>query len=151
MTYRLTIEGQTFDVDIQEVSGAVARVSVNGASCEVNIENTPDIAPQSPPFAPAQQISPQPIVSFPAPSAPKTGLKAGAVTQTGMVLAPMPGLIIKINVTVGDSVAAGQCVVVMEAMKMENDIPAPVSGTVSEIRVQKGADVSTGEVLLVIA
>jgi biotin carboxyl carrier protein len=62
----------------------------------------------------------------------------------------MPGMVLEIMVSVGDSVAAGVPVIKIEAMKMENEIPAPVSGTVKEIRVKVGDRVSTDETLLVI-
>jgi biotin carboxyl carrier protein len=67
------------------------------------------------------------------------------------VAAPIPGLIVKINVAVGDSVTAGQTVAIMEAMKMENNLTCAVSGTVQEIRVQKGSEVATGDVIMIIA
>jgi biotin carboxyl carrier protein len=146
MTYKLTIEGQTFDVDIQDISGGIARVAVNGAPYEVAVEmdKNDSQAPAAAVQTPRPSSPPVSVAKIPAK------LKPAASGTSGIVLAPIPGLILKINVSVGDTVSAGQCVVVMEAMKMENDIPSPISGTVSEIRVQKGMDVNTGEVILVI-
>ena len=62
--------------------------------------------------------------------------------------APMPGNVLDVKVAVGQAVAAGETVVILEAMKMENEIPAPVAGTVTAILVQKGATVDTDAVLV---
>ena len=67
------------------------------------------------------------------------------------VTAPMPGNILKVNVSVGQTVKEGDLLVVLEAMKMENEIYAPKSGTVSQVVVSKGASVNTGDALVVIA
>ena len=66
------------------------------------------------------------------------------------ILAPMPGTIIEVLVSPGDEVVEGQELLILEAMKMENDIASQVAGTVKEIRVQKGSEVSTGDVLMII-
>jgi biotin carboxyl carrier protein len=75
------------------------------------------------------------------------GATAGAVGPTPLV-APMPGLIVRITVSVGDSVAAGQGLVMMEAMKMENELRSASAGTVAAIRVQPGQAVEKGAVLV---
>jgi biotin carboxyl carrier protein len=67
-----------------------------------------------------------------------------------MVRAPMPGLVVGIPLEVGTSVARGQAVIVLEAMKMENDLPSPIAGTIKEVRVGKGQAVNQGDVLVVI-
>jgi biotin carboxyl carrier protein len=67
-----------------------------------------------------------------------------------MVCAPMPGLVLAIPLDVGTAVARGQAVVVLEAMKMENDLPAPIAGTIKEVRASKGQTVNQGDVLVVI-
>lgn len=66
------------------------------------------------------------------------------------IRAPLPGVVTAIRVKPGDGVAAGQVVVVLEAMKMENEIASPAAGTVAEVRVQKGANVSLGDILVLI-
>ncbi|WP_373499781.1 biotin/lipoyl-containing protein, partial [Desulfococcus sp.] len=92
------------------------------------------------------------------PKAPSAAPKAAVAAPrpvsavgTGTVAAPIPGLILKINVAVGDTVTAGQTVAIMEAMKMENNLTCAVSGVVQEIRVQKGSEVATGDVIMIIA
>jgi len=86
----------------------------------------------------------------------RTSLLAGLVrTRTthssANIQAPMPGLVVNILVQPGDTVTQNQTVVVLEAMKMENDLPAPTTGTVKEVRVSKGQTVDQGEVLVTIA
>ncbi|WP_165423658.1 biotin/lipoyl-containing protein [Ktedonosporobacter rubrisoli] len=82
-------------------------------------------------------------------------LLAGLVRSTAgqgeaAVQAPMPGLVVGVSVEEGATVSAGQTVVILEAMKMENDLPAPISGVVKEIRVSKGQTVDQGDALVVI-
>ncbi|NLL18853.1 MAG: biotin/lipoyl-binding protein, partial [Clostridia bacterium] len=79
------------------------------------------------------------------PASPKAASGAGQ-----QVVAPLPGVVLNILVNVGDKVSAGQTVIILEAMKMENEIAAPVSGTVSSLLVSKGQSVSTNEALLTI-
>ena len=79
----------------------------------------------------------------------KSTAPAGPVNGTEMK-APMPGTIVDVKVNVGDSVERAQVVVIMEAMKMENEIVAPVAGTVQAIRVKKGDSVNVGDVMAVI-
>jgi len=91
---------------------------------------------QAPHTAPAAKPAVKPSVS--------------SASGVGAIKAPMPGLIIEIKVKEGETVKPGQVVAVMEAMKMENDLPSTLSGTVKKICVQKGAQVSTGDLLIVI-
>lgn len=89
----------------------------------------------------------------PAPAAaPATPAPAAAVTAAGeTVAAPMPGAILRVEVAQGQAVKAGQLLVVLEAMKMENEILSPRDGTVAQIVVQKGSTVETGSPLIVLA
>ena len=88
-----------------------------------------------------------------APAAAPAAPAAPAMTVSGgeAVNAPMPGTILKVNVTSGQAVKAGDTLCVLEAMKMENEIKAPKAGTVSAVAVQKGASVNTGDALVYLA
>ena len=98
------------------------------------------------PEAPAGAPAPKQRVGAPAPGRGGAGGAAGS----GTISAPMQGTIVKVLVAVGDAVEAGQAVLVLEAMKMENHINAETAGTVKEIRVGEGDTVGTGDVLVVI-
>lgn len=95
------------------------------------------------PAAPAPVVAAAPAA---APAAPAAGLAAGDAVRS-----PMPGNILKINVTAGQKVSEGDVLMILEAMKMENEIVASRSGTVAQILVNKGAVVETGTPLAVIA
>lgn len=122
-------------------------VTVNGNSYEVEVEEIKDgsaVAPRA-----AAPVAPRPAAA--APAAPKAAPKAAPVAAgAGSVTAPMPGTIIDIAVKEGDTIKAGQLCVVLEAMKMENELPAPCDGVVRSVNVTKGASVNTDEVLVVI-
>ncbi len=119
------------------------RITVNGVAYDVAVEELGTAAPA--PVAPA--VAPAPVaVPAPAP-APAAGGTAGSVK----IIAPMPGTINRINVKIGDAVKQGDVLLVLEAMKMENDITAPQDGTVSSIEVNQGATVATDAVLITLA
>ena len=123
------------------------RINVNGKSYEVEVEELGGVASTAPVAAPAPTAAPvatPAAAPAPAPAAPAASGNAGSVT----VAAPMPGNIIKVNVNVGDKVTSGQAVVILEAMKMENEIAAPQDGVVASINVTQGATVNTGDVLI---
>lgn len=113
------------------------RITVNGKTYEVTVEETGAAAPA--PAAPAAAASPAPAKAAPAPSAP-----AGAEKVT----APMPGTVLAVKVAVGQAVKKGETVVLLEAMKMENEIPAPRDGVIASISVNKGSSVQAGDLLL---
>lgn len=77
-------------------------------------------------------------------------VRASAHTGEATMLAPMPGLVVGIPVELGATVTEGQTIIILEAMKMENDLPSPITGTVKEVRVSKGQAVEQGQVLVVI-
>ena len=114
-------------------------INVNGKSYDVEVEEIRNGAPVATPVVAAPVAAPAA-----APAAPKASGSAGSVK----VEAPMPGNVLKVNVKVGDTVAEGQAVVVLEAMKMENDIAAPAAGTVASVNVSVGDTVDTGAVLI---
>ena len=112
--------------------------TLNGKKYEVEIERVDEYRPLD---RGAQASAPAPILAAAPAAAP-----AAAGGQT--VEAPMPGKILDIKVKVGDAVGYGQCVIVMEAMKMETEIVAPAAGTVASINVSTGDSVETGAVLV---
>ncbi len=127
---RVTLNGVSYDVTVEEIGGTPAIPTA-----------APVVAPA--PAAPVATTAPAAPAVAPA-AAPKASGAQGAVK----VNAPMPGTILKINVTVGQTVKSGDSLCVLEAMKMENDIPAPKDGTVASIEVTKGSSVQSGDVLI---
>ena len=120
-------------------------ISLNGRTYEIEVEVAePMTVGEFSRFAPAAA----PVaVSAAAPAA----AAAPAVAGSGeIVTAPMPGNILKVNVNVGDKVNEGQVLVILEAMKMENEIMAPCSGTVTQVLTSKGSTVDTGAPMVVI-
>lgn len=144
--YKFKINGNDYAVTINSVEGNNADVIVNGASYKVEIENAP-----SAPVAPAPAPAAAPVA--PAPSAPApVAAPAPAPTAGGKkVTSPLPGVIIEVSVKEGQVVKAGEKVAVIEAMKMENEIPASHDGTVTAIHVQKGDSVLEGADIVTIA
>ena len=119
--------------------------TLNGKKYEVEIERVDEYRPLD---RGAQVSAPAPILA--AAPAPKAAPAPAAAPSAGgqTVEAPMPGKILDIKVKVGDAVGYGQCVIVMEAMKMETEIVAPAAGTVASINVSTGDSVETGAVLV---
>ena len=126
--FNITVNGKTYEVDVEEIGGAAS----------APVAAAPVAAPVAAP-TPAPAAAPAP-----APAAAPAG-------EGTKVTAPMPGSIVSIKVNVGDKVTADSLVVVMEAMKMENEIFAGVDGTVTSVVVSAGATVNTGDVLVTIA
>ncbi len=110
-------------------------ISVNGTLYEVEVEEIGGSAKAAPATAP---------VSTPAPAPAPAAAPAGGTA----VAAPMPGNIIDVKVKVGDTVAEGDVLCILEAMKMENEIMAPKAGTVTAVNTSKGATVNTGDALV---
>lgn len=136
--YTFDINGNTFNVVINSVSGDAANVTVNGVNYHVDMLNnaTTGVQPTSVEHTAPVQTAPQ-SVSTPVTTAAPSG--AGKAVKS-----PLPGVILSVNVNVGDAVKAGQVVAVLEAMKMENEIQAESDGTVTAINVAKGDSVLEG-------
>lgn len=130
--YKYTINGNKYEVTINGINDNVASVEVNGDTYQVELEKEEE------PAKPA----PMPVIL---PASRKT-----AVTGKTIVKAPLPGVIREVKVSVGDKVSDSQTVVILEAMKMANNIDTEVAGTVTEICVQPGQPVMEGEPLVVI-
>ena len=124
------------------------RVTVNGTAYEITVEaidaSEVKVAPVAAP-APAAPVA----EAAPAPAAAPAATPASAEGET--VASPMPGNILDVKVSAGTAVKKGDVLLILEAMKMENEIMAPCDGTVASVNVQKGATVESGTVLCVIA
>ena len=119
--YRITFEGKTYEMDVELVGG-------NGA------------------VQPALKADPKPTVTAPASAAPAASSKPASVSS-GSVIAPMPGTILKVLKSEGDAVKAGEVVLILEAMKMENEITSPVDGTIGSLSLSEGSTVAGGDLL----
>ena len=148
--YSLKINGNSYEVKIDDINEAstLAHVTVNGTKYNVEIEGGKAVAVKKPqviaaPEATGLSVTPKtPIATKPA---------AAPVAAGGLKVAcPLPGTVISINVKEGDTVSAGQTLIVLEAMKMENNIDAERGGVVKQVLVSAGATVMEGDVLLVI-
>ena len=129
MKYKVTLNGRTYEVEVESGKAML-------------LDEYEAVAPAAPATAPVAA----------APAAPAAAPAAPVVTGAGeAVNAPMPGTILKVNVQNGQAVKEGDVLVVLEAMKMENEIMAPKAGTVSQVLVSKGSSVDTGAPLIVIA
>lgn len=127
MKYVVTLNGKNYEVEVEETDAVITAVT--------------DAAPA----APVAAAAPAATAAAPAPAA------APAAAADGQkVLSPMPGTILSVNVSVGSAVKAGDILLILEAMKMENEIVAPCDGTVKQLAVQKGSTVATDALLAVV-
>ena len=125
--FNITVNGNTYEVDVEEITGGVAQA--------------------------AAPVAAAPVAAAPAaaPAAPKPAAAPKAIGEGTKVTAPMPGTIVGVKVKAGDSVKKGDLLVILEAMKMENEIFASVDGTVTGVSVSQGDSVNTGDALVSIA
>ena len=131
MKYNINMDGKVYEVEV-ELAEAMTMDSFRAA-------------------APAAAAPAAPVAAAAAPAVAAAPAAAPAVTGAGeAVTAPMPGTILKVNVTQGQAVKEGDILCILEAMKMENEIMAPCSGTVTQVAASKGSSVDTGAVLVVI-
>ena len=149
--YALKINGHNYDVQIDDVNEAstLAHVVVNGVSYEVEIGGAQTAASKKPQVAPAAKGANSAMIT-PATAAPSPRLAAVAPSAGYAVKCPLPGTVLSVKVAVGDTVSRGQTLVVLEAMKMENNIDADRAGVVKQVLVQQGATVMEGDNLIVI-
>ena len=148
--YKLKINGNNYNVDINEVEGQEIKLEVNGTAYTVTVDQelrahqtrtTTVISDRAAPRVSAAHGDVQRA------SAPKPGSAAGGTKVT----TPLPGTILDVFVNVGDQVKSGQTVVLLEAMKMENNIESDKDGVVKAVRVKKGDSVQEGDILMLIA
>ena len=136
-SFKYTINGNVYKVHINSVVDDIAEVEVNGTPYNVKMEKPAKkqmVTLKRPAQAPTT-ASGEPVVTRPAAS-----------TTQGAVKTPLPGVILQIKCNVGDTVKRGQTLLILEAMKMENDIVAPCDGTVASVAA-KGTSVNTDDVL----
>lgn len=126
MKYNVTLNGKKYEVEVNE--------------CEAVINSVSNAAAVAPVAAPAAASA--------APAAPAAVV--GAAVSGTQILSPMPGTILKTNVAEGQPVKAGDVVLILEAMKMENEIVAPCDGTIKQLLVSKGSTVDTDQILAVL-
>ena len=129
MKYKVTLNGRTYEVEVE-------------AGKAMLLDEYEAIAPSAPATAPA---------AAPAPVAAPSAAPAASLAAGEPVKAPMPGVVLKVQVQQGQAVKAGQVLVILEAMKMENEIVAPKDGTVAQIVAAKGASVESGAPLVILA
>ncbi|MDU1903588.1 MAG: biotin/lipoyl-containing protein [Dysgonomonas sp.] len=141
------INGQDYIVAVNKLENSIAQVAVNGSNYEVELVSDEEEV----------KLAPRPVAKTTATAAPKTTTATvptsspkPAGSGAGAVKSPLPGIIISIDVNVGDEVKKGQNIAVLEAMKMENSIAAPIAGKVASISVNPGDSVLEGVVILTI-
>ena len=129
------------------------KVTLNGRTYEVEVEQGKAmLTDEYEAYAPAPAAPAAPAAAAPAAPAAPAPAAAPAVTAAGEpVNSPMPGTILRVEIAQGAAVKEGQLLVVLEAMKMENEILAPKDGTVAQVVVQKGSHVETGSPLIILA
>lgn len=143
--YKYIINGNPYKVTISDINENIAHVEVNGTSYKVEFEKAPVVSPKKPVVIKQQAVAPTKpaaqttVINKPTAPAGKSGVKS-----------PLPGVILDIKVNVGDTVKKGQTIIILEAMKMENNINADKDGTVTAISVNKGDSVLEGSVLVTI-
>lgn len=139
--YKYKINGNEYAVCINEVNDTTANVTVNGEEYKVEWEKPKEEKPV---------VKVQPVAAKPAPAPAQAAPAPAAAVKGNAIKTPLPGVIIDVKVNVGDAVKKGDTVVVLEAMKMENNINADRDGKVVAIQVAKGDTVADGAVLVVL-
>ena len=139
--YKYKINGNLYNVTVNDIEENIARVEVNGTPYTVEIDKPVKAAPKPvtrPASAPKTSTG-APVVARPAATSSKSGINS-----------PLPGVILDIKVKEGDTVKKGQLIAILEAMKMENNINADKDGVVSAVKVNKGDSVLEGTDLIII-
>lgn len=134
MKYQVKVDGKVFEVEVEKVGGGYSSLTPSSltAAPAAPVAAAPQAAPA--PAAPAPQAAPAPAAA------------PAASGGSGDVIAPMPGTVLKVNVNNGDTVASGDVILILEAMKMENEIVAPCAGKVT-LNVKAGETVDTDALL----
>ena len=148
--YQYKVKGVDYEVEIAEVEGNIAKVNVNGIPFEVELQKPINAAKHPTMTAPKVVV---PKVAAPAApvAAPAAAAPAAAAGAGNAIKAPLPGTVTEVKVQVGQQVNVGDTVLVLEAMKMANNIESDYAGQVTSIVVKQGETVMEGAVLLTIA
>ena len=164
--YQYTVKGVDYEVEIQDIEGNIANVTVNGIPFEVEMKQPVKAGKQKVKLSEERRVKSEEFNSSSAPQSAKASADLQSAASSGQtanagdagktasgkpVVAPLPGTINEIKVKVGDKVNAGDTVVILEAMKMQNNIEAETSGTITSINVNKGDAVMEGDTLVTIA
>ena len=165
MKYQYTVKGVDYEVEIQDIEGNIANVTVNGIPFEVEMKQPVKAGKQKVKLSEEGREKSEEFNSSSAPQSAKASADLQSAASSGQtanagdagktasgkpVVAPLPGTINEIKVKVGDKVNAGDTVVILEAMKMQNNIEAETSGTITSINVNKGDAVMEGDTLVTI-
>ena len=146
--YKIKINGNEYAVTISNVEDNTAQVNVNGTQYEVEVEgmNAPKVTK-----TPKIVQKPATADTDPPPATARTASPAStASVAAGNIKSPLPGVVLDVMVHVGDTVKTGQRLMILEAMKMENNIDSDRDGTVKEIKARKGDSVLEGDILITI-
>ena len=153
MKYQYTVKGVDYEVEIQDIEGNIANVTVNGIPFEVEMKQPVKAGKQKVKLSEERRVKSEESNSSSSAtnaSSATTTQPAAAAASGKPVVAPLPGTINEIKVKVGDKVNTGDTVVILEAMKMQNNIEAETSGTITGINVNKGDAVMEGDTLVTI-
>ena len=137
-SYKFNINGTNYAVEIKSAEGSVIGLEVNGTPYKVNIDREVK-----------ESKTPKLVRSTAIPSTDKPA-ETRSSSKVGSILSPLPGVVLDLKVKEGDKVSLGQTVLILEAMKMENNIASDKEGTVKEIKTRQGDSVMEGDVLIII-
>ena len=154
--YQYTVKGVDYEVEIQDIEGNIANVTVNGIPFEVEMKQPVKAGKQKVKLSEERKAEGSEERRVKSEESNSSSASAASTSSTPTaaagkpVVAPLPGTINEIKVKVGDKVNAGDTVVILEAMKMQNNIEAETSGTITSINVNKGDAVMEGDTLVTI-
>lgn len=141
-TYKIKVNGNDYEVAVKKNTESQASVKVNGVEYEVEVDS--NFRKVNKPL-----LSPTPAATSSAPATPVAAVRPATSASAGSAIkSPLPGVVLDIFVKEGDTVKEGQKLLMLEAMKMENNIEAECGGVVTKISVSKGASVLEGDVLI---
>ncbi len=139
--YKFKINGSTYSVDINNVEGQIIELELNGTPYKVEVDRE---------VKQTQKSRPVINTSKPVANAPKVTVNSSSASNAISIKSPLPGTILDVFVNVGDTVKEGQKLLLLEAMKMENEIKADNAGIIKEVKVRKGDIIMEGDVLVTI-